>query len=133
MNRCINIIPYQTLRKKDRILVVVAFPGHKSDQRVLTKSDLTIAGRRTICNNFTSFYVIILINNRLLVVAVALVASLKFSQMVYITVSIGISLDDDLIGSGTLNYTCILCNNTNAGVNSSLTFNTGTYYRSLCA
>ena len=77
MNRCINIITYQTLRKKNRILVVVTFPGHKADQRVLTKSDLTVAGRRTICDYFTGFYVIILINDWFLVVAVALVASLK--------------------------------------------------------
>ena len=70
--------------------------------------------------------------DRFLVVAVALVASLKFSQMVYITVSIGISLDDDLIGSGTLNYTCILCNNADTGVNGSFAFNTGTNCRSFC-
>ena len=75
---------------------------------------------------------VVLINERLLVVAVGLVASLKFSQMVYITVSIGISLDDDLVGSGTLNHTCILCNNADTGVNGSLALDTGTNDRSFC-
>ena len=35
MNRCIHIILYQALAKKNGILVVITFPGHESDQRVL--------------------------------------------------------------------------------------------------
>ena len=72
-----------------------------------------------------------LVNDRLLVVAVRLVASLKFCQMVNISVSIGISLNYDLIGCGTLNNTGILSNYTNTGVNRCLALNTGTNNRCL--
>ena len=44
MNRCIDIILYQTLGKQNSILVVITFPGHESDQWVLTKCQLTIGG-----------------------------------------------------------------------------------------
>ena len=53
--------------------------------------------------------------------------------MIYITVSIGVSLDDDLVGSGTLNHTCILCNNADTGVNGNFVFHTGTNNRRLSA
>ena len=125
MDGGIYILLNQTLRQKNGILVVVTFPSHEADQRVLTKSDLTIAGRRTVCDYLASFDMVILIYNRFLIVAVGLVASLEFCQMVYITVSIGISLDDDLVGSRALNHTGILCNDTHTGVNSCLRGNTG--------
>ena len=42
MNRCIYIVLHQSLTKQNGILVVVTFPGHKSDQRVLTKGHLAL-------------------------------------------------------------------------------------------
>ena len=42
MNRRVNVIHNQLLAQKNRILVVIAFPGHKSDQRVLSKCDLAV-------------------------------------------------------------------------------------------
>ena len=132
MNRGIYVILNQTLGKQNRILVVVAFPGHKTDQRVLSKGNLAVGGRRTICDHLAGLYMIILIYDRLLVVAVALVTSLELCQMIYISVSIGISLDNDLVGSGAFYHTGILCHYADTGVNGSLCLNTGTYYRSLC-
>ena len=125
MDGGIYILLNQTLRQKNGILVVVAFPGHEADQRVFAQTDLTVAGGRTICDNLASFDMVILVYNRFLIVAVGLVTSLEFCQMVYIAVSIGISLDDDLVGSGALNHTGILCNDTHTGVNSCLRGNTG--------
>ena len=74
-----------------------------------------------------------LVNDRLLVVAVGLVASLEFCKMVNISVSIRISLNNDLVGSGTLNNTGILCNYANTGVNSCFRLDTCTNDRSFCS
>ena len=74
---------------------------------------------------------VVLINERLLVVAVGLVASGEFDQMVNIFRAVVISLDDDLVGSGTLNNTGMLCNNADTRVNRRLALDTGTYCRSL--
>ena len=82
MNRCVNIILYKTFTKKYSILVVVTFPGHKSDQRVLTKSHLTIGGRWSVCDYLSLFNSFTFNNNRSLVVAVALVASQEFGQLI---------------------------------------------------
>ena len=72
------------------------------------------------------------VDNRFLVIAVALVASLKFGKMVNISVSIGISFDNDLVGCGALNYACILCNHADTGVNRRFSFDTRTNDCCLC-
>ena len=55
--------------------VVVTFPCHESDQRVLTKGKFTVCCRRTICDNLSCLYVLTLEYDRFLVVTVALVTS----------------------------------------------------------
>ncbi len=57
---------------------------------------------------------------------------MKLGQVINVAVSVGISLDDDLVGSGTFNHTCILSDNADTGVNGSLAFDTGTNSRSFC-
>ena len=88
MNRGINIILYQTLRDQDSILVVITFPFHESDQRVLTKCKFTHGSRRTICNNFALFNMIALVDDRTLIVAVRLVRSLELGQDIFICLTI---------------------------------------------
>ena len=95
MDRCINIIHNQSFAQKYSILVVVTFPGHESDQRVLTKGKLAIAGRRTICNNLSCLYMLSLEHDWLLVVTVTLVTSQEFCQMIIILCTI-IILDADI-------------------------------------
>ena len=51
--------------------------------------------------------------------------------MVNILRAVVISLDDDLVGSGTLNHAGMLCNDADTRVNRSLALDTGTYCRSL--
>ena len=84
MNRSVHVFLNKTLTQKNRILVVVAFPCHESNQRVLSKSKLTIRGRRTICNYLSGLYMLILHNDRLLVIAVTLVTSHEFCQTILI-------------------------------------------------
>ena len=70
-------------------------------------------------------------HDRSLVVAVALVASHKFGQMVIILGSV-IILDGDICRCGTKYCTCFSCNNAYTGVNSCLGLHTCTNNRSLC-
>ena len=60
MHRSIHILLYQPLAEKNRILIVVTFPGHKSDQRVFAKSNLTAGSRRTIGNDLSGLYAVAL-------------------------------------------------------------------------
>ena len=74
---------------------------------------------------------VILIYDWLLVIAVALVASCELGQMIYVAVSIGISLNNDFVGCRAFYHTGILCHYTDTGVNSCLCLNTCSYNRSL--
>ena len=131
MDRCINIILYQTLAQKNGILVVVTFPGHESDQRVLTECQLTVRGGRTVCDHFANLHTVALKHDRLLVVAVGLVTSGELRQLVYISAALVI-LDDDLVGLRALNNTGFFRHNTHTGVYRCLRLHTGTDYRRLC-
>ena len=131
MDRCINIILYKFLTEQNSILVVITLPGHKSDQRVLTKRKLTIGCRRAISDNLSCLNMLTLEHDRSLVVAVALVASHKFSQMIIIFCSV-IVLDRDICRCGTKYCTCFSCNNAYTGVNGCLGLHTSTNNRSLC-
>ena len=42
MDRGVYVILNKSLREKNRILIVVALPGHEADERVLSESDLTV-------------------------------------------------------------------------------------------
>ena len=131
MDRCINIVLYKSLAEQNGILVVITFPGHKSDQRVLTKRKLTIGCRRTICDNLSGLNMLSLEHDRSLVVAVALVASHEFCQMIIILCSV-IILNGDICRCGTKYGTCFSCNNAYTGVNGCLGLHTCTNNRSLC-
>ena len=131
MDRCINIILYKFLTEQNSILVVITLPGHKSDQRVLTKRKLTIGCRRAISDNLSCLNMLTLEHDRSLVVAVALVASHKFCKMIIIFCSV-IILDRDICRCGTKYCTCFSCNNAYTGVNGCLGLHTSTNNRSLC-
>ena len=75
MNRRINIVHNQPFTQQYGILVVVTFPCHKANQRILSKSDLAIRCRRPVCNHLPCCNPVAFVNNRSLVVAVALVTS----------------------------------------------------------
>ena len=75
MDRCVYIVHNQSLTQQNGILVVVTFPGHESDQRVLTKSDFAVGCGRTVCDNLSGSNSVALENDRTLIVAVTLVAS----------------------------------------------------------
>ena len=130
MDGSVNIILYQTLAKKNGVLVVISFPGHKSDQRVFTKCKLALVSRRTVCDYFAGLYMVTFKYDRFLVVAVALVASHEFGQMVNIFCSV-IVVHADLVGAGIGNGSCFFRNDADTGVYGCFCFDTGSYNRSI--
>src|SRR5699024_6730524 len=76
-------------------------------------------------------YHIALIDHRSLVVAVALVSSLEFCQVIGLLRSVLLA-DPDLLGCGALNSSRPLCNQAYTGVYISFYFHTCSDYRSRC-
>ena len=101
--------PAPVVHLRERILVVVAFPGHESDQRVLTKADLALMSGRTVSHDLALLYLLSLVHDGLLVVAVALVASLELGQLVIVTFTV-LQLERNDLGSEPLNHTACFCN-----------------------
>ena len=84
MNGCIDILSHQPFADQDRILVVVTFPGHKTDQRVFAQRQLALCRGGTVRDHLPRLYMIALFHDRLLVITVGLVASHKLCQMILI-------------------------------------------------
>ena len=123
MNGGINILLYQLFAQQNSILVVVAFPSHEADQRVLAQCQLALAGGSTVCDNLVCLYSLSQVYNRLLVQAGALVGSLIFNQLIYVSLRVIISNHDFICGNSFHN-TGVLCNNADTGVLRSLVFHT---------
>ena len=51
MDRCIHIVTHKTLVYKNRVLVVVAFPCHKSDKCVSAERNLAAVRSRSVGDN----------------------------------------------------------------------------------
>ena len=119
----INILLYQLFAQQNSILVVVAFPSHEADQRVLAQCQLALAGGSTVCDNLVCLYSLSQVYNRLLVQAGALVGSLIFNQLIYVSLRVILSNHDFICGNSFHN-TGVLCNNADTGVLRSLVFHT---------
>ena len=75
VDRGVNIVLDQSLAEQDRVLVVVALPGHEADERILAKAELTAARGRTVRQHLPRRELLAGRDNRPLVIAVALVAA----------------------------------------------------------
>jgi hypothetical protein len=69
------------LVEQDGVLVVVAFPGHKADQRVLAERDLAVAGGRAVGHDIADFNAVAAVDDRSLVDAGALVGTQEFVRL----------------------------------------------------
>ena len=130
MNGCIDILSHKPLTDQYRILIVIPFPGHKADQRILTERQFAKRRGRTVGNNFSGFYMVALFHDRLLVITVGLVTSHKLGQMVLVLLPV---ITDHLNDPGRHigNRTAFSRNHTNARVHSRLLLHTCTDRRSL--
>ena len=130
MNGGVNIVLYESFGKKNRVLVVVTFPAHESDQRVLAESQYAVLCGCTVCQNISGFEVIPCIDNRLLVVAVGLVGAQVLDQLDVLGGLIVIFYRN----SGCINENCgsgLLCNDADAGISCSLLLHAGSDNRGL--
>ena len=81
VDRGIYIISYKALAQKNSVLVVVTFPSHEADQRVLAQRKLAVADGRAVSNDLAFSYSLAREDDRLLVVAVALVGALELGEV----------------------------------------------------
>ncbi len=75
VDRGVDIFLDETLGKQDGVLVVVTFPAHESDKRILAESQNTVLGRCAVGDDIAGLHAVARIDDGLLVVAVGLVGT----------------------------------------------------------
>ena len=84
MDRGVHILADDLLVQQDSVLVVVALPGHKADQGVLTQRDLTVAHCGAVGQHLTGLDALAHLNDGTLVDAGACVGAGKLDQRVVV-------------------------------------------------
>ena len=84
VKRSQNVVHQKFLVEDDRVLVVVTFPSHESNQKVLSEGDFTQFCRRSVSDDFSFFYVLAVTNNWSLVDTGTLVGSLELEQFIFV-------------------------------------------------
>ena len=51
VNRSVQIVAHELFADKDRVLVVVTFPGHEADEHVSAQRKLAVVGCGTVCDD----------------------------------------------------------------------------------
>ena len=82
MNGGILIFLYQALAQQHGVLVVVAFPGHETDEHVAAQADLTVLGRGAIRQQVALFNDLTSLDAGTLVDAGALIGTGELAQMI---------------------------------------------------
>ena len=77
-----DVVLDEALVEDDRVLVVVALPRHVGDQQVLAERHLTAVGGRAVGDDLAGLDAVALVDDRLLVVARALVGAGELGQPV---------------------------------------------------
>ena len=124
MNGGIYVFLHQFLTEQYGILVVVTFPGHETDERVLAESHLAAAGGRAVCQHIAHFHAVALIDDRTLVHTVTLVASGELDNMVGITDTV-VTFYNDLLAGGVFYHTGMVSKDTYTGVSCRLGLHSG--------
>ena len=132
VNRGVHIFLYQTLAQQDSILVVITFPGHKSDQRIFTECHLSALCGSSVCKDIILFHTVPLENNWTLVHTVPLVAPCKFNYIVNVFAAVRVSAHNDFCAGRFLHHSIVFRNDTYTGVKGCLGFHTGSHHRCLC-
>ncbi len=112
---------------ENRVLVVVALPGHEPDQSIFAQRDLAIAGGGAICDDLPLHDMLVVLDDRALVDAGALVGAHKFNQLIGFQRTVAVRLDDDLVGRDLLDRTVLLGEHGNAGIDRRLVLHAGAH------
>ena len=89
MDRRKEVVLYDALRNKDRILEVVSAPGHEGNAHITAKGHLTAICRGAVGDNLPLLHRITWLDDRRLVDARILVRSLIFDQVDDVDVRFG--------------------------------------------
>src|SRR6478735_5659306 len=128
VNRGVDVLLGDALADEDRVFEVVALPGHERDDHVLTERELTHVRRRTVGKHVTLLHVFARADDRLLVVAGALVGALVLGQVIDVRHLITLTrdgADDDAFGIDALDHAITPRDDTHAGVDRNATFHRG--------
>src|SRR5262249_38571578 len=82
VDRGVHVLLDQLLADKDRVLEVVAAPGHEGDEHVATEGELAHVRARPVGEDLTLRHVLPRLDDRLLVDARVLVRALELRQVV---------------------------------------------------
>ena len=118
------VLPDQALAQQNGVLIVVAFPGHETDQHVLAQTDFTLFGGRTVRQQVARLDALAEADPRALVDAGALVGAGEFDQMIFM-LGADVVADDDLVGVHIGHGTGVLGEQHHARVMGGLVFHTG--------
>ena len=131
VERCQDVVHEKSLVEDDSVLVVVTFPGHESDEEVLSERDLAHACGRTVSYDFACLEVLAVSDDRSLVDACTLVGALELEHLVLVDCSVIVSCDPDVVGVNEGYCTGVLAEHYSTGVTCSLVLDTCAYIRRL--
>ena len=123
--RRVNVVTNESFIKKNCVLVVITFPSHKADERVLTQGDFSLMGSGTVGNYLTLLNVVALGDDGTLIEAGTLVGSLEFKQLVNILDAV-LASNNNAVSLYAFHVAGSLGNNGNTGVKGSLVLHTRT-------
>ena len=126
MNRSVDVILDQLLADENRILKVVAIPGHESDQHVGAKGEFTLLGRRAVGDDIARLDLVADMDYGPLIETGSLIESLEFPQLNRLRVS-----DSDLLGIDMLDGACLRRPDNHAGEPGHLALHPGPHQGSL--
>ena len=124
MNGGVHVLAHDLLVQQNGILVVVAFPGHEADQSVLTQRNFAVAHCRAVGQHLTGLDALADLHDGTLVDAGACVGACELDQRIILQLALVVA-HNNMVGIHLLNDTVILCQNSGAGVGSSLVLHTG--------
>ncbi len=91
------VVLHEALAEDDRVLEVVALPGHEGDHQVLAERHLALVGRRAVGEHVAGLDRLAVLHERLLVDQRALVRAHELLQDVLVLGAV-LALDDELVG-----------------------------------
>ena len=135
MDRGETVFLNHTLGQADGVFEVEAVPRHERDTHVLTQSQFTHVGGRTVGHDIATLDHITLVHQRTLVDAGVLVRAGVFGQVVDVDTGftgfnfvIG-NANNDTAGIDGVDYATATSNDTDAGVTGNVALHAGTYQR----
>ncbi len=130
MDGSIKIALNQVLTQQHRILIVITFPRHISNDNIIAQSQFAMIRRRTIGNRLLLRYNIALINDWYLIDTGSLIGTQIFLQFVNIQ-SAFCRTDIDLVRRNRFNRAGMFCQNHNTRITGSLVLHAGADQRRL--